>query len=262
MGTILGAHSPKLEAARDLRTKAGRQTRRLYAVEGATMLAEALAAGIRPESVFVTDRGAEAIPREHVERLAGRTFVIPERAMARLSELETPPGLVAVLPLELAALESVLDGEPALLLAGVSDPGNAGTLLRAAEIFGVTRAIFTAEAVEAHNPKVVRASMGAIFRMRIARAGGAEATLAAGRAGYAVVAATREGVPLPEFRFPERTLLAIGNERHGVAQALPGWDRAVSIPQAGRGESLNAAVAGAILLYVFSQQIERNNAQS
>jgi TrmH family RNA methyltransferase len=262
MSTTLGAHSPKLEAARALRTKAGRTGLGRFAIEGATMLAEALAAGRRPESLFVTERGAAALPDDQAELLDGRTYLIPERAMERLSELETPPGILAVLPLDLPALESVLDGEPAILLAGVSDPGNAGTLLRTAEIFGTTRALFTSDSVEPHNPKVVRATMGALFRMRIASAAGGEIGRAAARAGYTVVAAAREGLALPDFRFPERTLLAIGNERHGVARSMPGWDRAVSIPQTGRGESLNAAVAGAILLYVFSQQRAEGNPRS
>ena len=257
MSTILGAHSPKLDAVRALRTKAGRAERGRYAIEGATMLAEALAAGTIPESLFVTDRGAALLPTETRAAYADRTFFVPERAMARLSELEAPPGVLAVLPLALEPVAGLLDGSPAVILAGVSDPGNAGTLLRSAEIFGITRAVFTRDSVEPHNPKVVRATMGALFRMRIATAEGAELVAAARDAGYAIVAAARGGDPLPGFAFPEKALLAIGNERHGVAGSLPAWDRTVSIPQPGGGESLNAAVAGGIIFYAFSQQSER-----
>jgi TrmH family RNA methyltransferase len=257
MSTNLGAHSPKLDAVRALRTKAGRREQGRYAIEGATMLAEAVAAGRRPESLYLTERGAAALPDALRLAYASRSFVVPDKAMARLSDLETPPGILAVLPLAEEPCADLLDGAPALLLAGIADPGNAGTLLRSAEIFGVTRAIFTTDGVEAHNPKVVRATMGALFRMRVATATGPAVAAAAGVAGYTVVAAAREGVPLPEFRFPARTVLAIGNERHGVAAALESWDQAVAIPQPGGGESLNAAVAGGIILYAFSQQISR-----
>jgi TrmH family RNA methyltransferase len=255
MSTILGAHSPKLDALRALRTKSGRAERGRYAVEGPTLLAEALAAGLVPESVFATEDGAATLAGlgAAARRLDDRTFTIPDRAMARVSDLETPPGIVAVFPIVLDEPAALFDGTPVLMLAGLGDPGNAGTLLRAAEIFGITRAVFTADAVEPHNPKVVRATMGALFRMRLARATGAALVAAAAHANYTIVAASREGEPLPEFRFPERVALAIGNERHGVAGSLPGWDRSLAIPQRGGGESLNAAVAGGIIFYAFSQ---------
>jgi TrmH family RNA methyltransferase len=257
MSTILGAHSPKLDAVRALRTKSGRAEQGRYAIEGVTMLAEARAAGVMPQSLFVTDRGATLLDPDARAAYADRTFVVPERAMARLSELEAPPGVLAVLPLSLAPPAAILDGSAAIALAGVSDPGNAGTLLRSAEIFGITRAIFTRDGVEPHNPKVVRATMGALFRMRVASADGAELIAAAREAGYTIVAAARGGEPLPTFTFPEKALLAIGNERHGVGASLPAWDRTISIPQPGAGESLNAAVAGGIIFYAFSQQSER-----
>jgi TrmH family RNA methyltransferase len=261
MSTNLGTHSPKLDAVRDLRRKAGRLEQRRYAVEGETLLAEALAAERPVEAVYATESGAAALAGPVRDAVAGRTFLISDRAMARISDLETPPGILAVLPIELEPCGAVLDGEPALLLAGVADPGNAGTLLRSAEIFGITRAVFAGDAVEPHNPKVVRATMGALFRMRVAAAGAAEIVAEARRAGYTVVAAAREGLPLPAFSFPERPLIAVGNERHGVAAVLPSWDQTVSIPQAGRGESLNAAVAGGIILYAFSQRARADNSK-
>ena len=180
--------------------------------------------------------------------------------MARLSELETPPGILAVFAQPATDLESLMRrGKALLLLAGVGDPGNAGTLLRTAEIFGLRGAVFTTDAVEPFNPKVTRATMGAIFRMELAVAGAGEVRDAAGRHGFTVVAAERGGTPLPEFVFPERSLIAIGHERHGFSTSLPGYDLAVGIPQEGAGESLNASVAGSIILYAFAQQGKRTN---
>jgi TrmH family RNA methyltransferase len=255
MSTILGAHSPKLAAVRALRTKAGRAEQRRFAIEGPTLLADALAAGHRPEEVFVTERGERSIDPAGRAALAERTFVIPEKAMARLSDLEAPPGILAVMSAALATPAELFDGSPVVILAGVADPGNAGTLLRTAEIFGITRALLTSDGVEPHNPKVVRATMGATFRMRIAVASGPEATAAARQAGYEIVAADREGLPLPTFTFPERCAIAIGNERRGVGGSLESWQRTVAIPQHGQGESLNAAIAGGIIFYAFSQRV-------
>jgi TrmH family RNA methyltransferase len=259
MSTILGAHSSKLDAVRALRTKAGRAEQRRFAIEGPTLLADALAAGHRPEELFVTERGEQSIDPAGRAALADRTFVIPEKAMARLSDLETPPGILAVMPAAFATPAELFDGSPVVILAGVADPGNAGTLLRTAEIFGITRALFTSDGVEPHNPKVVRATMGATFRMRMAVAPGPDGTAAARQAGYDIVAADREGLPLPTFIFPERCAIAIGNERRGVAGSLDSWQRTVAIPQHGQGESLNAAIAGGIIFYTFSQRVRNTN---
>ena len=252
--TTLGLHSPLLQPVRDLRTKAGRREQGRFAIEGPTLLAEALAAGLKPLAVYVTAGGHAALPVS--ARLDDVLFEVPDRAMARLSDLESPPGILAVFPLRHAALDEVLaDGAPGIVLAGVADPGNAGTLLRSAEIFGFSGAVFLGDAVEPYNPKVVRASMGAIFRLRLAVATPAELTAAASHAGYTIVAAASGGEPLPAFDFPPRSLIAIGHERHGVTPYLPQVDRTVAIPQRGGGESLNAAVAGSIIFYAFSQRL-------
>ncbi len=220
------------------------------------MFDEAIASGHEPRAVYVTERGLGALGDRTTLLGAQRLFVVDERSMARLSDVETPPGIIAVFPLELASLQDLLaTGEPAIVLAGVADPGNAGTLLRSAEIFGIRHAVFAREAVEPHNPKVVRATMGAIFRMSIATVDASELIELAATHRYTIVAATHDGIALPVFTFPKRALLAIGNERHGVSGWLPRYDAGVTIPQPGGGESLNASIAGGIILYAFSQQM-------
>ena len=222
------------------------------------MLAEAIDAGAAVDAVFATPAGWDAAG-ELAPTLACPTYVIDDRALRRLTALETPPGVVAVVRQRLETVDALLDGgAPVLLLAGVGDPGNAGTLLRSAEAFGVARVIFGKGAVEPYNPKVVRGSMGAIFRLRMAEASPADLQAAATARGYAVVAAEREGEPLPDFPFPERAIFAVGGERHGTKAWLVRRDAAVSIPQTGRGESLNAAVAGSILLYEYARRNARN----
>ena len=218
------------------------------------MLGEALRSGAVPESIFATQRGLEhlgtlAVPAEVP------VFEVPEKVMGRLSDVETPPGLVAVLAQRGLGLAQALEsGKPAVLLAGITDPGNAGTLLRSAEIFGLGVAIFGTDGVEAYNPKVVRASMGSIFRLAVCSGAPEEVVAAAEAAGYLLIATGQDGVPLPAFSFRDRSVIAVGNERRGVSSWLPRWDQEVSVPQSGQGESLNAAVAGSIVFYVFSQR--------
>lgn len=221
------------------------------------MLAEAFAAGLVPVALYVDERRAGEFAAM-LRPYDANVFSVAEKAMARISGVESPPGVLGVFPVVLHPAAALLEaGEPVAVLAGVADPGNAGTLLRAAEIFGIERAIFAGDAVEPHNPKVVRSTMGAIFRMRLATAQPRELVDAARATGYRIVAAAKDGRPLPQYRFARRSLIAIGSERHGVDGALPEYDEAVAIPHAGFGESLNAAVAGGIIFYAFSQQSER-----
>jgi TrmH family RNA methyltransferase len=259
MPQTLGAHSPKLDAVRALKTKAGRREQGRFAVEGPTMLAEALRSGSSPGAVYTTAAAADAAG----PLLAGlgddvEVFLIPDRAMDRLSDLETAPGILAVFRTSLVEPARLLaTGGILLLLAGLGDPGNAGTLLRSAEIFGFSGILFGDDGVEPYNPKVVRASMGAIFRVPLGVAGPADLSAAARQAGYELVATGEGGTPLPDFRFSARSIVAVGNERRGVAGWLPSWDRTVTIPQRGAGESLNAAVAGSIVAYVASNQLNQ-----
>ena len=252
MATSLGLHAPSLDAVRALKTGPGRRERGRFAVDGVVMLREALEAGRRPETVYVTAAGLVALGT-----LAGdlddRTVVVPDRAMDRMSDLDSPPGVLAVFAIAFAPLERALAaGEPALVLAGVSDPGNAGTLVRSADIFDIRTAIFVGGA-DPYAPKVVRATMGAVFRCAYVETSAESLATAARDLGYRIVAGARDGTPLGDYRFVRRTLLAIGNERRGVAEVLPHVDATVTIPQSGRGESLNAAVAGGIIFYAFSQ---------
>ena len=259
MPTTLGAHSPKLDVVRALRTTAGRREHGRFAVDGITMLGEAVDAGHEPHAIYATESGFEALRASgavDASRL-DRTYLVAERSMAKLSDLDSPPGILSVFSTRTRDVAALLDaGDPVLALARLADPGNAGTLVRTAEIFGVERIVFGTGGVDAFHPKVVRATMGAIFRVAIATADGSELARAAGSNDYALVSVASGGESLPDFRFDRRSVLVVGNERHGVDGYVADADRTVSIPQRGAGESLNAAIAGSIVLYAFSQQTD------
>ncbi|MBC5800241.1 MAG: RNA methyltransferase [Candidatus Eremiobacteraeota bacterium] len=259
MSTLLGSHSPRLAAVRALLTKRARREQGRFTVEGLTLLGEALAAGHRPEAVYGTEAGVGTLGPLETE-LADRIFVVAPRDMRRLSPLETPPEIVAVYRQALTDPADLLDtGAPALVLGGVADPGNAGTLLRSADIFGFSAAIFATGAVEPYNPKLVRATMGALFRLRLAVAEPDGLAALARRRGYALVVADPSGSPLPAFAFPSKSLIVVGHERQGTGAWLSHADSVVAVPQCGRGDSLNAAIAGSIIMYAFSQQFGHRN---
>ncbi len=255
MPTPLSPHNPRIELVRDLRTPKVRRERGRFVFEGPTLLAEATGSGLRIEELY----GTEVALAAHAELVAGLeaagtpVFAVAERTLARLSDVETPPGLIAVAAQPAGDTATILErAGPVLLLAGINDPGNAGTLLRSAEAFGAAGVLFGRGGVDPFAPKVIRAAMGSLFRLPVAAVTPEELLEAAQRAGRPVVAATLDGEPLSTARLPENAILAIGNERHGVSGFLARWDRAVRIEQASATESLNAAVAGSILLYAMS----------
>lgn len=257
MPTALSPQNPRIARVRDLRTPKVRRERGRFVFEGATLLAEARRSGLAVEELYGTD----AALAEHAGLVAEfeaagiPVFTVPERTLARLSDVETPPGLIAVALQPQSDVASILAHPgPVLLLAGISDPGNAGTLLRSAEAFGAAGVLFGRGGADPFAPKVVRAAMGSLFRLPVAAVTADEVLAAAAAASRPVIAATLEGEPLAGALLPSQAVFAVGNERHGVGAFLSRWDRAVRIEQARSTESLNAAVAGSILLYALSQK--------
>lgn len=253
MPTSLGAHNARIEFARELLTKKGRREHGRFSFEGATLLAEALAAGTHVESIFATNASyAESREVRDAEANGVPVYLVDERTIRRISDVESPAGVVAVAPIVMYSAAELLD-EPGLILAlaDLSDPGNAGTLLRTAEAFGVTRVIFGSRGAEPHLPKVVRAAMGALFRLRIAVATPADVN--AVLADWQVTGLAAHGEPLGRLAWHRKAIVAVGSERRG----LEGWEslcgRFASIPMAGGAESLNAGVAGSIALYEASK---------
>jgi TrmH family RNA methyltransferase len=255
--TALSPHNPRIERARDLRTPRARRERGRFTLEGPTLLEEARRSGIRIEELYgtATALAAQSTLVAALERDGTPVYAVPDRTLARLSDLETPPGLLAVARTPASDPAAILGRPgPVLLLAGVGDPGNAGTLLRSAEAFGAAGVLFGRGGVDPFAPKVVRGAMGSLFRLPVALVDAAELLEAAAATRRPIVAAILDGEPLATTALPADAILAIGNERHGVAAFLPRWDLAVRIEQASTTESLNAAVAGGILLYSAALQ--------
>jgi TrmH family RNA methyltransferase len=255
--TALSPHNPRIERVRDLRTPKVRREQGRFVFEGPTLLAEALRSGIGIDEIYGTEVALAEIAAlvAELEGTGKPVFTVQARTLARLSDVETPPGLIVVATQPRSDVGAILARPgPVLLLAGISDPGNAGTLLRSAEAFGAAGVLFGRGGVDPFAPKVVRAAMGSLFRLPVAAVTAEDVLAAAAGAARPVIAATLEGEPLAGAALPSNAVLAVGNERHGVGAFLTRWDRAVRIEQAGATESLNAAVAGSILLYALSQK--------
>jgi TrmH family RNA methyltransferase len=179
---------------------------------------------------------------------------VTERAAAGLSETVTPQGVVAVCDLVDVPLADALAGTPRLVavLAGVADPGNAGTVIRVADAAGADAVVLAGHAVDPHNGKCVRASTGSLFHLPIARATVPEALAACRAAGLRLVAAdghaTADLTDDPALAGP--TAWVFGSEAHGLpADVVARLDHALRVPLYGDAESLNLATAAAVCLY-------------
>jgi TrmH family RNA methyltransferase len=231
-----------------------------FFVEGWRWLEEALALPQPPECVLVARGAARSAHEETLlarARDEAREFHEIEAAqLARLTDNVTAPGVAALVRWMPAPLDEMLRAlpstGPALVVAldALGDPGNAGTIVRSADWFGAAGVVFGAGSVEPANAKCVRATMGSLFHLPVVADAALMVALARFREnGFVAVGAALDGEALPEFSWPARTVLVIGNEAGGVQrELLASLDRRVRIPAYGRAESLNAAIASAVLM--------------
>ena len=256
MSELLTERSGRVTAARKLTRRSGRDAVGAYLAEGRQAVSEALAT--TPDAVrevFATQTAAGA----HSDLLAETTVpvrLVTDKAAAGLSETVTPQGLVAVCDLPDTGPDRLLAATPRLTvaLAGIADPGNAGTVLRTADACGAGAVVFGAGSVDPFGGKVVRAGAGSHFHLDVLRSVPLESLLPALRDAGAVVLAADGGgeAALPEVagRLAGPVVWLFGNEARGLPADLAALaDVRVRIPMRGRAESLNLAAAAAICLY-------------
>jgi RNA methyltransferase, TrmH family len=247
----LGVHADRLTAIRALLTSKGRRRSGRFSFEGSTLLRDAHANAFPIEEIYATQDAYDADPLvAQLEGSGTAVFLVEPRSAQKISDLETPPGIVATGRMRFATLEAIFEGDGVVLvLADLNDPGNTGTLLRTAEASGCRGATAGTRGSDPYNPKVVRSAMGALFRLPIACADPEDVARTAAAAGYEIAGLSAQGAPFGAVSLPARLAVAVGNERHGLGRWEAAVDRRLAIPMRGRAESLNAAVAGSIALY-------------
>ena len=237
-------------AAVKLQRHTGRRRAARFLAEGPNLVEAALRRGLVSE-VFVTEAALE----RYGTLLAGAPAqLVTERAAKALSETVTPAGLVAVCRLPEVSLEEVLAAAPRLIAVPVqiSEPGNAGTLIRAADAMGADAVVLAGNSVDPYNGKCLRASAGSIFSLPVIGDPDEAAVVAhLQAAGLQVLATTVDGeVSLDDVDLRPPTAWLFGPEAHGLpAELAAAADHRVHIPMPGHSESLNIASAASICLY-------------
>jgi TrmH family RNA methyltransferase len=258
---IEGRHNSALKELRQAFHRAELTASGECAVEGFRIIEEAIRSGLRLRSVFVSESGQQRAARllpqisSHVEKL-----LVPDKLFASAVPSENPQGVAALVRVRSCSFDEIVGDSspnPLLLIAGVQDPGNLGTILRSAEAFGAKGVLLGEGTVSVYNSKVLRASAGSSFRVPAAKVELKAAVPRLRDAGVRLLAtSSHKGTPLYEADFRTQVAIIIGNEGAGVEKRL--WsemDELIVIPHSPKVESLNAGVAASIILYEASRQV-------
>lgn len=256
----LSARNPRVQRlSRLVRRREERAEQRAFVVEGPVLVACAL----DNDAVLVDLYVDEAVlDRPAVSEIIGRAssqvvpWMLPAGTLDRVGDAVTSQGVMAVVEMRDAPWPSPDTTDFVLVLDEVADPGNAGTLLRAAAAAGVGSVIF-AGGVDPSSPKVVRASAGAVFTADVVRAAsGLQAAERLRAVGFTVVGTlVDEGIPYDTADLRAPLALVLGNEAHGLdPEVVKHLDTVVTIPMVGSAESLNVAMAGTVLCFEVLRQ--------
>jgi len=253
---ITSDQNPLLKEVRRAASR-GALTSEGYALaEGLHLLEEAVASQLHIAAVItaegVTDSVEAVLSRSDI-----RVVSIPEKLFAGLSSTETPKGVLTLVRLKEWKLEDLMKGRQPLIvvLDGVQEPGNAGAVVRSAEAFGATGVVFLKGTVHAHNPKCLRGSAGSILRMPLVQSADTQSVLDFLKDNQIALYATmpRAHQVADQADLTQSCAFAIGSEAHGVGSTIEAAATALRIPTTGV-ESLNAAVAAAVILYEVQRQ--------
>jgi len=244
---IESSSNPKIQRARRIMKRKEPGT---LLIEGPTMIEEALAAGIDFQEVFATEE-ASFKNAPLIAQLAGRKMEIhhiSKKLANTISDLETPPGLLAIV--QAPSNPPVQSPRLSICLISVRDPGNVGTIIRTAEAAGCDALYHTPDCADPYQPKVIRSSMGSIFRLPLEEIPDPKMFLEQRRSNGATVCALASHCQkqLNEWQPVLPLILCVGSESHGLPEDLPVTEM-VRIPMESKVESLNAGVAASIALY-------------
>lgn len=244
METLSSLKNPRVMAWRSLKEKKGREEHNAFLVEGVRIVKEALASSFPVECILLRE-GFEPAPfvPDGVP-----VFCLPDHVFQAVCDTRTPQGIAAVL----TRRASEPAGPCLVALDGVQDPGNVGTIIRTADAAGMDGIILSPDCADLFSPKVLRATMGSIFRLGFSfPASLPEALEQYKKKGWSVLSSQLDGEPFFErSNVASSFILVIGNEGNGVSEAVKALaTHRLRLPMRGGAESLNAAVAAAIMMY-------------
>ena len=247
MMIITSKNNPLVKETVTLKDKKGRKQLGSFLVEGRKMTEECLRGGMSVEKVFVCEGVECAFPVAE-----DKLVTVSADVMRHLSDEKTPQGVLCRVQIPVRPLAAPKGN--CLLLDGVADPGNMGAIIRTANAAGYEEIYLTKECTDPYSPKSVRASMSGVFFTKLYIAERTEILSVLKNAGVELVVADMGGENVFSFQPKRQFALVIGNEANGISKEVKdSADRTVRIPMQSSQESLNAAVAAGISMYLLAK---------
>jgi TrmH family RNA methyltransferase len=244
----------ELKAISALKIKKFREEQKKLFVEGLRVLDEALQSPWKCDQLLMTrtfiERHGEQIEKKHFARIPQQ--IISDAEFKSLSDTQSPQGVGGVFHIP-TFRNDLKNAGSILYFDNIGEPGNAGTLIRTAVWFGITHIILSAGSVDIYNPKLIRSAAGSFFHSRLFQ-DSSDHTLLKQLKGldFQIYGADMHGTDFREIRFLDKSILALGNEANGLTADVKNLiTQLITIPCTGKGESLNVAAAGSILLSRF-----------
>lgn len=245
----MGLSASEIKTIRSLQQKKFRKEQNLFVVEGVKSVQELLSSDLETDCIYTTDESL-------IEQEAVRVVPISEKELERISGFKTPNKMLALVRIP-PQKEPNWSCKVLLMLDGVGDPGNLGTIIRTARWFGVTSIFCSPDCADVWDRKTVQSTMGALFHVDV-RYGDLQIHIKEAKEhGFTILGASMDGKPVQGLSAPEKSVLVMGSESHGISpEVMLSCDEQITIPnreQIRHVESLNAAVATSVILYELTR---------
>ena len=259
MDIISSKDNEIVKNVRKLKEKKYRDLENAYIVEGIKMVKEAILEKASIKQIIICDdcEKTDSIPKELMYEIAKYDCLyVTSKIFKYISEVQTPQGVLAVVEKNNRDEDINYNEDIIVALDDIQDPGNLGTILRTVDSVGLTQILVSKGTADPYNPKVVRSSMGAIYRVKVIECEDLLETLKEVKRNKfkILVSSLKESNSIYNVKYNKKVLV-IGNEANGVEERIMNIaDEKIKIPMLGKTESLNAAVATGIILYEYVRQ--------
>ena len=259
MQVITSKDNELIKHIKKLKDKKERDLSNEYIIEGIKLIQEAIQENAKIKQIIICDdcEKTESIPKELMYEIAKQECIyVTNKVFDSITEVMNPQGILAII--EKQSKEIQIDDKQDIILAldDIQDPGNLGTILRTADSIGLTQILVSKGTADCYNPKVVRSTMGAIFRVKIIECEDLVKTLKEIKKHKfeIVVSSLQTDNSINDINYHKKVIV-IGNEANGVKKEIQDLaDKKIKIPMLGKTESLNASVATGIILYEYVRQ--------
>ena len=259
MQVITSKDNELIKHIKKLKDKKERDLSNEYIIEGIKLIQEAIQENAKIKQIIICDdcEKTESIPKDLMYEIAKQECIyVTNKVFDSITEVMNPQGILAII--EKQSKEIQIDDKQDIILAldDIQDPGNLGTILRTADSIGLTQILVSKGTADSYNPKVVRSTMGAIFRVKIIECEDLVKTLKEIKKHKfeIVVSSLQTDNSIYDINYHKKVIV-IGNEANGVKKEIQDLaDKKIKIPMLGKTESLNASVATGIILYEYIRQ--------